>query len=96
MPSTTIPRAITPQDAADAIQEQLGSRYQVRRHGPDVLTVKHGSLAWANVQLRRDGNATTFRVHGGGLIIGRVVNEFAIARTVTIAIQDALGSATVG
>jgi hypothetical protein len=43
--------------------------------------------------LNRDGNATTFRVHGGGLIIGRIINEFGIARTVTGALKESLGSA---
>jgi len=44
----------------------------------------------------RDGDTTTFRIHGGGLIVGRIVNEFGIARTVTAAIKDSLGSAPVG
>jgi hypothetical protein len=32
-------------------------------------------------------------VHGGGLIVGRLVNEFGIARTVTAAIKESLGTA---
>ena len=48
------------------------------------------------MHLNRDGNATTFRVHGGGLIIGRIINEFGIARTVTEALKDSLGSAPAG
>jgi len=96
MPSATIPRTITPQQAADALKEQLGSGYKVTPHGTDSLTVKHGGLAFATVHLNRDGNATTFRVHGGGLIVGRIVNEFGIARTVTEAIKESLGSAPAG
>ena len=46
--------------------------------------------------MARDGNATTFRVHGSGLIINRLVNEFGIARTVTEAIKESLGSAPAG
>jgi hypothetical protein len=42
----------------------------------------------AAVRLHRDGNATTFHAHGGGLIIGRIINEFGIARTVTAAIKE--------
>ena len=34
-----------------------------------------------------------FRVHGGGLIVGRIVNELGIARTVTEALKESLGSA---
>jgi len=88
MPTATIPRAITPQEAADALREQLGSGYQVTPHASGSLTVKHGSLAFATVRLRQDGNATTFHTHGGGLIVGRIVNEFGIARTVTAAIKE--------
>jgi len=92
MPSATVPRAITPDEAAGILRQQLGGGYQVTPHGNGSLTVKHGSLAFATVQLRRDGTATTFRVHGGGLIIGRIVNELGIARTVTAAIKEAVGS----
>ena len=94
MPSTTIARAITDQQAADALREELGSGYTITRHGTDSLTVKHGGLAFATVRMARDGDATTFRVHGGGLIVGRIVNEFGIARTVTGALNDSLGSAS--
>ena len=93
MPSVTIPRAITAQEAASALQDQLGRGYQVIPHESGSLTVKHGSLAFATVHLGRQGSATTFRIHGGGLIIGRIVNELGIARTVTAAIRETLGSA---
>jgi hypothetical protein len=96
MPSATVPRAISPQQAADALKEQLGSGYKVTPHGTDSLTVKHSGLAFATVHLNRDGNATTFRVHGGGLIVGRIINEFGIARTVTEALKESLGSAPAG
>jgi hypothetical protein len=96
MPSATIPRAITSQQAADALKAQLGSGSKVTPSGTGSLTVKHSGLAFATVHLNRDGNATTFRVHGGGLIIGRIINEFGIARTVTEALKDSLGSAQTG
>jgi hypothetical protein len=92
MPSATISGTITPQQAADALTEQLGSGYTITSHPSGSLTVKHGSLAFATVRLNRDGNTTTFRIHGGGLIIGRLVNEFGIARTVTEALKDSLGT----
>ena len=53
-----------------------------------LLPVKHGTLAFATVRLAQEGSITTFRVHGGGLIIGRIVNELGIARTVTAAIKE--------
>jgi hypothetical protein len=92
MPTATIPRAITTDEAANALKEELGTGYKITPHGANSLTVKHGGLAFATVRVGRDGNATTFRVHGGGLIVGRIVNEFGIGRTVTAAIKDSLGS----
>jgi hypothetical protein len=50
-------------------------------------------MAFATVRLGRDGDVTTFHVHGGGLIIGRIVNEFGIARTVTGTIKETFGPA---
>ncbi|HXZ65396.1 MAG TPA: hypothetical protein VEH05_11715 [Streptosporangiaceae bacterium] len=91
MPSATIPRTITSDQAADALQDRLGSHYKVTRHGSGSLTVHHGPLAFATVRLGQNGDATTFHVHGSGLIIGRIVNEFGIARTVTTAIKDSFG-----
>ena len=93
MPSTTIHREVTSQQAADALQAQLGSGYRVTRKGNDSLTVKHGSLSWATVRLHWPGDSTAFRVHGGGLIVGRLVNEFGIARMVTGALEEGLGPA---
>jgi hypothetical protein len=98
MPTATIARTVTPEEAAEALRHQLGSGYKVtlRSAGSrDKLTVSHGGLAFANVHLTGDENATTFHVHGGGLIIGRIANELGIARTVTAAIRDSLGSAQV-
>jgi hypothetical protein len=94
MPSATIPRAITTQQAADALREQLGGGYTITPRGSGSLAVKHvGTLAFATVRVGRDGDATTFRVHGSGLIVNRIVNEFGIARKVTGALKDGLGSA---
>ena len=96
MPSATIPRTITQQETAEALRQQLGSGYKVTPHSGgsrDKLTVSHGGLAFATVHLARNEDATTFHVHGGGLIVGRIVNELGIARTVTTAIRESLGSA---
>ena len=95
MPSATIPRAVTQQDAAEALRQQLGSGYKVTPHARDKLTVSHG-LAFASVHLAPDGNATAFHVHGGGLIVARIVNELGIARKVTGALKESLGSAPAG
>ena len=98
MPSATIPKGITPQEAAEALRQQLGSGYKVTPHAGgsrDKLSVSHGA-AFAGVRLARDGNATTFHVHGRGLLIGLIVNELGIARTVTAAIKEAFGSVHAG
>jgi hypothetical protein len=95
MPSVIISKAVDARDAATALKEQLGSDYKVTTHtdsSPQKLRVSHGGLAYATVKLQPDGGSTTFHVHGGGLIIGRLINEFGIARTVTTAIKDSLGS----
>jgi hypothetical protein len=93
MPSATIPKAITTQQAAEALRQQLGSSYKVTPRGSGSLTVHHAGLAFATVRLRHDEKATTFHTHGSGLIINRIINEFGIARTVTAAIKESLGAA---
>ena len=92
MPTVTIARAVDLQDAARTLQRQLGDRYTVdsRAAGThSVMRVKHGGLAFADVRVTGDREATTFRVHGGGFIVGRIANELGIARTVATAIKDA-------
>ena len=89
MPTVTIPRGIAVQQAADALGRQLGSGYEVTARGSGTLAVQHGSLSSATVRVVRDGETTTFRVHGGGLIISRLV-ERARHRFAS-AIREALG-----
>ena len=91
MPSATIPRAVTQQDAAEALRQQLGSGYKVTPHSRDKLTVSHGGVAFASVHLAPNANATTFHVHGRGVLVGLIVNELGIARTVTAAINEGFG-----
>jgi hypothetical protein len=52
-----------------------------------ALRQKLGALA--TVHLDQDGNTTTFHVHGGGLVISRMINEFGIAKRVAAAIEEA-------
>jgi len=93
MSSITAPRVITSAEAATALLERLGSGYKITSGGPNSLTVKHGALEYARVHVVRAGETTTFRIHGGGLVIGRLVNELGIARTVASAIREAYGPA---
>ena len=93
MPSLTITKTIVPQDAAEALKATLGSGYKVTPHLeriPPSLTVSRAGVAFATVRVLRGHDTTTFRVHGGGLLIGRLVNELGIARTVTAAIKESL------
>ncbi len=94
MPSATLSRAVTSQEAADALRQQLGSGYKITPHpggSADKLTVSHG-MAAASMRLERGEAATTIHVHGRGLIIGLIVNELGIARTVTTAMKQAFGA----
>jgi hypothetical protein len=91
MPSVTLPRAdITAQEATAALSKQLGSRYQVAEKAgkPGVLKVSTGAMSYANVHLSPRSEGTHFAVHGGGFILGRVINELLIARTVAKAIRE--------
>ena len=92
MPTVTVEQPVSLQQAATALHDRLGRRYEVTTHGSgaqQVLKVKQSAASTATVHLDRDGNATTFHVHGGGLVISRMVNEFGIAKKVAAAIAEA-------
>jgi hypothetical protein len=94
MPTVVIDRAVTINEAAAALQKKLGDRYQVTTRGTgtqEALRVKQSATAMANVRLSADGTTTTFRVHGVGLIITRMINELGIAKRVAAAIKEAFG-----
>jgi hypothetical protein len=94
MPTVTVERAVTLPQTAAALQDKLGERYEVTTHGSgaqEALKVKQSAAATATVHLDRDGDATTFHVHGGGLVVSRMVNEFGIAKKVAAAIEEAFG-----
>jgi hypothetical protein len=95
MPTVNIDEAVTLQETAKALQEKLGDRYEVTAHGSgdkEALKVKQSAAATATVHLDHEGNATTFHVHGGGLVISRMVNEFGIARRVADTIKEAFAT----
>jgi hypothetical protein len=95
MPTVTVEGSVTLQQAATALQDKLGSRYEVAAHGSgaqQALKVKQSAAATATVHLDQDGDATTFYVHGGGLVVSRLVNEFGIAKKVAAAIEEAFGT----
>jgi hypothetical protein len=95
MPTVTVEGSVTLQQAATALQDKLGSRFELTTHGSgaqQALKVKQSAAASATVQLHQDGDATTFHVRGGGLAISRMVNEFGIAKKVAAAIEEAFGT----
>jgi hypothetical protein len=77
----------------EAVRQQLGGDYKVKAGGnPEVFSVARGTLSGAKVHMKSQGDSTAFHVHGTGIIIGRIVNEFGIARKVAAAIgQTSLG-----
>lgn len=97
MPTVTTTKSdITTEDAATALQSQLGDKYTVvvkDSSSRQVLSVKQSTLAFASVHIVKEDGVTKFHVHGGGLIIGRLVNELGIARKIAAAIKAAPGLA---
>src|SRR3974377_2339131 len=95
MPTVTVEGPVTLQQTAAALHDKLGSRYEVTTHGSgaeQALKVKQSAAATATVHLDQDGNATTFHVHGGGLVISRSVHEFGIAKKVASTIEEAFAA----
>jgi hypothetical protein len=95
MPTVTVKGSVTLHEAATALQGKLGDRYEITTHGSgarEALKVRQSAASTATVHLDQDGNATTFHVHGGGLVISRMVNEFGIAKKVAATIEEAFGT----
>jgi hypothetical protein len=95
MPTVTVGGTVTLQEVAKALQSKLGSRYEVTTHGSgarEALRIKQSAASTATVHLDRDENATTFHVHGGGLVISRMVNELGIAKKIAAAIEGAFAT----
>ena len=93
MPTITVPRAVTLDEATEALQRELGSAYTLTPHpgARETIGVRHGA-ALAGIRVIHDADTTSFRVHGRGLLISYPINELGIARKVSHALTDALGS----
>ena len=95
MPTVTINQSVSIQDTAEALRKGLGEHYQITTHGDgaqEAIKVKQSAAALATVHLNKEGTTTTFHVHGGGLVISRMINEFGIAKRVSEAIEEAFKS----
>jgi hypothetical protein len=95
MPTVTVRESVTLQEAAEALHGKLGDNYEITTHGTgarQALKIRQSAASTATVHLDQDGNATTFHVHGGGLVISRLVNELGIARKVAGAVTEAFAA----
>ena len=94
MPTITIQRPVDVQETASALQSTLGSGYRVTTQGngpQEAIKVRHSAASLATVHTEQSGGVTKFHVHGGGLVVSRMINEFGIAKTVASAIEEAFG-----
>jgi hypothetical protein len=91
MPSVTINHNEVPlQSVASTLRCELGDRYTVtaRDGSHPTLKVSSSPLAYANVRMSQGADGTRFKVHGGGILVGRVINEYTIARRVAAALRQ--------
>jgi hypothetical protein len=75
--TVTIERAVSADEAKQAVEAQLGAGYRVtirRTATSEVLTVRRSPISWATIHISRDEAATALRVGGGGLLILRALN----------------------
>ena len=96
MPHVTIDRPdVSVDEAAEALRKELGDRYTITVDGSGgSLKVSTSTLAYANVHKKDASGGTGFSVHGGGIVIGRIINELTLARKVATALQTGLGAAS--
>jgi hypothetical protein len=90
MSSITVDRTVSLEEATNALRSELGDRYQLkptRKGDKETIRVSH-ALETATVHLVPKGGATTFKVHGGGLIVNRIINELSLSRKVCRAIGN--------
>ncbi len=88
MPTVTVKGEVSAEQAMEALRNNMGVRYKFAAgRGSGPFTVKSSPLTYATVRTQRQGDSTVFSVHGGGLIITRLVNELGIARQVAQALS---------
>ena len=91
MPHVTIDRKDVPLgSAASTLRRELGDSHTItaRDGSHPSMNVSSSPLVYANVRVSQQPDETHFRVHGGGILIGRVINEYTIARRVAAALRD--------
>lgn len=92
MPATHVNRQVTLDEAETALTRGLGPDYKVTRRsfGSPALTVKRNGLLWATVTASPSNGGTTLKVHGGGVIINRLIAELGLARKVNATLNRSL------
>jgi len=84
MPKVTVGRRVTVEEAAEGLRARMPQHKVAVSHGGVSGSIRVGrGLSMANVHVSPNGETTAFRVHGSGLIINRMINEFGLARKVT-------------
>lgn len=88
MPKVKVPRKnVTPGEIVTVLSRRLGPGYQVERNGDHRVTVRKSPLMYASVSISDQPGASVFGVHGGGLLVLRLVNTFGTARHVADALR---------
>jgi hypothetical protein len=88
MPKVRVPRKnVTPGEVVSVLSRRLGPGYQVESNGGRRVTIKKSSLMYASVSISDQPGASVFGVHGGGMLLLRLVNTFGTARRVADALR---------
>jgi hypothetical protein len=90
MPTVPVKPGTTEAEVVSALQDALGSDYSVsaKESSKEIIQVEKSALSTAHVKLERTPTETKAHVHGGGIIIGRIINELVLANKVAKAIKD--------
>jgi hypothetical protein len=96
MPTVSIKSDATEADVVTALQSALGAGYTVeaKESSKEIISVEKSALSTAHVKLERTPTDTKAHVHGGGIIIGRIINELVLASKVAKAIKESPGLAS--
>ncbi len=91
MPTVTVDRAdLSVDDVASTLRRRLDESYKIEpRPDREAVAVRRSALTTCKVRLVRGPESTELRIHGGGIIIGRIINEFGIAGRVAAELREA-------
>jgi hypothetical protein len=87
MPKVRVPRKnVTTDEVVTVLSRRLGPGYQVESNGGRVIARKN-PVMYASISIRDQPGASVFGVHGGGLLLFRLVNTVSTARQVADALR---------